>query len=228
MRQQLTEAIRMIRQPEFQDLTQVVALTVISECKELRQEVFDELRKDRGVETVLALYIRYSQVVNDYSNVDNWFAYGLYKALLPLTCATFDGSIQGQIAREAVDNIVALGFGKEKLANALDISADHSDEKLYEDPELATRLCQGAYDYLQTLGVKSIVVVIDGPDDALLGSYEGVRGTMVMLKAWKEEESRRRLPWLSVFAFVSAAVGREIADCPSIWKRITYIEDSND
>jgi hypothetical protein len=30
----------------------------------------------------LALYIRYSQVASDYQNSDNWFGFGLYKALL--------------------------------------------------------------------------------------------------------------------------------------------------
>jgi len=30
----------------------------------------------------LGLYIRYSQVASDYQNSDNWFGFGLYKALL--------------------------------------------------------------------------------------------------------------------------------------------------
>ena len=51
----------------------------------------------------LALYIRYSQVASDYQNSDNWFAFGLYQALLPLATQTFDGSIQSEIAKQAYD-----------------------------------------------------------------------------------------------------------------------------
>jgi hypothetical protein len=51
----------------------------------------------------LGLYIRYSQLASDYQNSDNWFAYGLYKAPLPLATKAFDGSIQSEIARQARD-----------------------------------------------------------------------------------------------------------------------------
>jgi hypothetical protein len=67
---------------------------------------------DKDRDQYLGLYIRYSQVANDYNNVDNWFAYGLYKALLPLTRGTFDGSIQGQIAKEATDRLFVAGFDR--------------------------------------------------------------------------------------------------------------------
>ena len=116
---------------------------------------------DKDRDQYLGLYVRYSQVANDYNNVDNWFAYGLYKALLPLARGTFDGSIQGQIAKEAADRLFVAGFDSKKLAVALEVSANHSDETLYEDPELATRLCQAAYQYLQSLGIKYVLVVLD-------------------------------------------------------------------
>lgn len=222
----ITDAIRSLRHPELHDLTQVVALTAVRDCEGLLQDVLDELRKDG---TSLNLYVHYSQLANDYSNVDNWFSHGLYKALQPLTRDTFDGSIQGRIAKEAADWLFVAGFDPKKLAGALEVAATHSDEKLYEDPALVTRLCKAAHDYLQTLGIKSIVVLIDGPDATAVPSVpEAGRDAMVMLRAWKEEAARRQLPWLSVVAFLPSGIASEIADSPVLRKRITFIEASND
>ncbi len=71
--------------------------------------------------TDLALYIRYSQVASDYQNSDNWFAFGLYQALLPLATQTFDGSIQGEIAKQAYERLMPFGFKSELLADALQL-----------------------------------------------------------------------------------------------------------
>jgi|688.fasta_scaffold03280_19 hypothetical protein len=182
----------------------------------------------------LGLYIRYSQVANDYNNVDNWFAYGLYKALLPLTRATFDGSIQGQIAKEAADRLLVAGFDATKLAAALEVSASHSDESLYEDPELATRLCQAAYDYLQTLGIKYLLVVLDELETAAESATFGLdstdikhldgRAIKLMGKAIKEEDPRRRLPWLRYVALCSPAIGDELREIQSTARRFELAE----
>ena len=85
---------------------------------------------DKDRDQYLWLYIRYSQIANDYNNVDNWFAFGLYKVLLPLARGSFDGSIQGQIAKEAADRLTVAGFDAKQLAAALEVPANHSDEKL--------------------------------------------------------------------------------------------------
>ncbi|WP_146672837.1 hypothetical protein, partial [Escherichia coli] len=74
----------------------------------------------------LALYIRYSQVASDYQNSDNWFAFGLYQALLPLATQTFDGSIQSEIAKQAYERLMPFGFKSELLADALQLNANHS------------------------------------------------------------------------------------------------------
>jgi len=182
----------------------------------------------------LGLYIRYSQVANDYNNVDNWFAYGLYKALLPLTRGTFDGSIQGQIAKEAADRLLVAGFDATKLAAALEVSANHSDETLYEDPELATHLCQAAYDYLQTLGIKYLLVVLDELETAAESATFGLdstdikhldgRAIKLMGKAIKEEDPRRRLPWLRYVALCSPAIGDELREIQSTARRFELAE----
>jgi hypothetical protein len=189
---------------------------------------------DRDRDQYLGLYIRYSQVANDYNNVDNWFAYGLYKALLPLTRGTIDGSIQGQIAKEATDRLFVAGFDAKKLAAALEVTANHSDEKLYEDPELATCLCQTAYDYLQTLGIKYVLIVLDELETAAEAATFGLdstdikhldgRAIKLMGKAIKEEDPRRKLPWLRYVALCSPAIGDELREIQSTARRFELAE----
>ena len=189
---------------------------------------------DKDRDQYLGLYIRYSQVANDYNNVDNWFAYGLYKALQPLARGTFDGSIQGQIAKEAGDRLFVAGFDPKKLAAALEASANHSDEKLYEDPELATRLCQAAYAYLQSLGIKYVLVVLDELETAAEAATFGLdatdikhldgRAIKLMGKAIKEEDPRRKLPWLRYVALCSPAIGDELRDIQSTARRFELTE----
>jgi len=189
---------------------------------------------DKDRDQYLGLYIRYSQVANDYNNVDNWFAYGLYKALLPLARGAFDGSIQGQIAKEASDRLTVAGFDPKKLAAALEASANHSDEKLYEDPELATRLCQAAYAYLQSLGIKYVLVVLDELETAAEAATFGLdstdikhldgRAIKLMGKAIKEEDPRRKLPWLRYVALCSPAIGDELREIQSTARRFELSE----
>jgi hypothetical protein len=189
---------------------------------------------DKDRDQYLGLYIRYSQVANDYNNVDNWFAYGLYKALLPLARGSFDGSIQGQIAKEASDRLTVAGFDPKTLAEALEASANHSDEKLYEDPELATRLCQAAYANLQSLGIKYVLVVLDELETAAEAATFGLdstdikhldgRAIKLMGKAIKEEDPRRKLPWLRYVALCSPAIGDELKEIQSTARRFELTE----
>jgi len=192
---------------------------------------------DKDRDQYLGLYIRYSQVANDYNNVDNWFAYGLYKALLPLARGTFDGSIQGQIAKEASDRLTVAGFDPKKLADALEVSKNHSDETLYEDPELATRLCQAAYAYLQSFGIKYVLVVLDELETAAEAATYGLdatdikhldgRAIKLMGKAIKEEDPRRKLPWLRYVALCSPAIGDELREIQSTARRFELAELSS-
>lgn len=192
---------------------------------------------DKDRDQYLGLYIRYSQVANDYNNVDNWFAYGLYKALLPLARGTFDGSIQGQIAKEAADRLTVAGFDPKKLADAMEVSKNHSDETLYEDPELATRLCQAAYVYLQSFGIKYVLVVLDELETAAEAATYGLdatdikhldgRAIKLMGKAIKEEDPRRKLPWLRYVALCSPAIGDELREIQSTARRFELAELSS-
>lgn len=192
---------------------------------------------DKDRDQYLGLYIRYSQVANDYNNVDNWFAYGLYKALLPLARGSFDGSIQGQIAKEASDRLTVAGFDPKKLAEALEASKSHSDETLYEDPELATRLCQTAYTYLQSFGIKYVLVVLDELETAAEAATYGLdatdikhldgRAIKLMGKAIKEEDPRRKLPWLRYVALCSPAIGDELREIQSTARRFELAELSS-
>lgn len=191
-------------------------------------------RDPQDREQYLGLYIRYSQIANDYKNTDNWFAYGLYKALLPLARGAADESIQGRIANEASDRLIVAGFEPAKLAAALEVSANHSDQSLYEDPTLATRLCEEAYKYLKTLGIKYVVVVLDELETAAEAATYGLNsgdlkhldGFAIKLigKAIKEEDPKRKLPWLRYVALCSPAIGDELRNIQSTHRRLEWVE----
>ncbi len=202
-----------------------------------RNEALKEARlfnNDDDREQYLALYIRYSQIANDYHNVDNWFAFGLYKSLVLIAREEFDSSIQGQIAKEAFDRLLVKGFDPDKLAETLEVSAHHSDEILYTDPTLATRLCQAAYDYLSTFGIHYILVVLDELETAAEAATYGLesdelkkldgRAIKLMGKAIKEEDPRRKLPWLRYIALCSPAIGDELREIQSTARRFEMAE----
>ena len=182
----------------------------------------------------LGLYIRYSQIANEYHNADNWFAYGLYKSLLPLARGSFDSSIQGAIAREGYDRLFALGFDEKELAARLEVEKNHTDEDLYEYPELAANLCQAAYAYLQQFGIKYVLIVLDELETAAEASTYGLeegdlkrldgRAIKLIGKAIKEEDPRRKLPWLRYVALCSPAVGDELREIKSTARRFELVE----
>jgi hypothetical protein len=182
----------------------------------------------------LGLYIRYSQVATESHNIDNWFGYGLYKSLLPLTTGQFDTSIQGQVAKEAYDRLLVLGFEEQKLAEALEVSAGHSDETLYDDPTLVTRLCLAAHQYLQKFGIKYILIALDELETAAEAATYGLevedmkyldgRAIKLIGKAIKEEDPRGKLPWLRYVALCSPAIGNELRDIRSTARRFEMVE----
>ena len=189
---------------------------------------------DADRDQYLGLYIRYAQVATESHNIDNWFGYGLYKALLPLTKGVFDSSIQGQIAKEAYDRLLVRGFDEKKLAAALEVSAKHSDESLYEDPTLVTRLCQAAYAYLQEFGIKYVLIALDELETAAEAATYGLeveemkyldgRAIKLIGKAIKEEDPRGKLPWLRYVALCSPAIGNELREIRSTARRFELVE----
>jgi hypothetical protein len=185
-------------------------------------------------ERYLGLYIRYSQVATESHNIDNWFGYGLYKSLLPLTTGKFDTSIQGQVAKEAYDRLLVLGFEEQQLAEALEVSAGHSDETLYDDPTLVTRLCLAAHQYLQKFGIKYILIALDELETAAEAATYGLevedmkyldgRAIKLIGKAIKEEDPRGKLPWVRYVALCSPAIGNELRDIRSTARRFEMVE----
>ena len=182
----------------------------------------------------LGLYIRYSQVANESHNIDNWFGYGLYKALQPLTRNTFDNSIQGQIAKEAYDRLLTRGFDETKLAEALEIDKNYKDDELYDEDTLVTRLCQAAYDYLRTLGIKYVLIALDELETAAEAATYGLeteaekqldgRAIKLIGKAIKEEDPRGKLPFLRYVALCSPAIGHELREIRSTARRFELVE----
>ena len=190
----------------------------------------DEVKRDE----YLSLYIRYSQVASEYQNSDNWFGYGLYKALLPLATKAFDHSIQSEIARQSLRRLEPMGFDHEVLAEALELDKAHSDEDLYYEETLVTRLVTAAYDYLKTFGIRYVLVVLDELETVAEAATFGLErdeasqldGQAIRLigKAIKEEDPRRKLPWLRYVALCSPLLGQQLREIQSTARRFELVE----
>lgn len=194
-------------------------------------KLFDD---DADRDQYLGLYIRYSQIATEYNNIDNWFAYGMYKALLPLAKGIFDNSIQGQIAKESHDRLTVLGFEQELLAKAMQLSENYSDQKLYDDPFLLTDLCTAAYTYLKKFDIKYILIALDELETVAESATYGLesedikrldgRAIKLIGKAIKEEDPRRKLPWLRYVALCSPAIGDELREIQSTARRFELVQ----
>jgi hypothetical protein len=194
------------------------------------QKLFDQATQDQ----YLALYIRYSQVASDYQNSDNWFGFGLYKALLPLATGRFDGSIQSRIAEQALHRLTPAGFDSSQLADRLEIGQQHNDEALYEEEGLVVRLVQSAYTYLQQFGIRYVLVVLDELETVAEAATFGLEqddakrldGQAIRLigKAIKEEDPRRKLPWLRYVALCSPLLGQQLREIQSVARRFELVE----
>lgn len=182
----------------------------------------------------LGLYLRYSQIRNDFQNIDNWFGFGLYKALVPLATGQFDNSIHLSIARETSDRLEVKGFDRTKLAAALELDKKHSDQELFENPTLVTTLCERAYAYLQQFGVKYVLLILDELETAGEASTYGIeekdmkymdgRAIKMIGAAIKEEDPRRKLPWLRYLALCSPVIGHELREVQSLARRFDLME----
>ncbi|WP_421212494.1 hypothetical protein [Aeromonas sp. 600479] len=194
------------------------------------KKLFDQATQDK----YLALYIRYSQVASDYQNSDNWFGYGLYKALLPLATGSFDGSIQSKIAEQALHRLNPAGFDPQQLAQCLELDQAHSEEALYEEEGLVVRLVQAAYSYLQKFGIGYVLVVLDELETVAEAATFGLEqddakrldGQAIRLigKAIKEEDPRRKLPWLRYVALCSPLLGQQLREIQSVARRFELVE----
>ncbi|GAA0655840.1 hypothetical protein [Rheinheimera tangshanensis] len=194
------------------------------------QQLFNGEAQDK----YLALYIRYSQVASDYQNSDNWFAFGLYQALFPLATQSFDGSIQSEIAKQAYERLMPFGFKAGLLSDALQIDKHHSEEELYTNQTLVVELVQAAYQVLKHFGVQYVLVVLDELETVAEAATFGLEdeqdkrldGQAIRLigKAIKEEDPRRKLPWLRYVALCSPLLGQQLREIQSVARRFELVE----
>lgn len=191
-------------------------------------------RNDADREQYLGLYIRYGQIATEFQNSDNWFAYGLYTALQPLAMNRFDGSIQSQVAKQCFDRLEVEGFDHQELARRLELDRNYSDQDLYDDEFLATRLVNAAYEYLTQFGIKYLVVVLDELETAVEAATYGLdgddlkrlegRAIKLVGDAIKEEDRRSTLPWLRYVTLCSPAIGEELKEVSSLERRFTLLD----
>jgi hypothetical protein len=191
-------------------------------------------RDDADRDQYLSLYIRYSQIATEFQNSDNWFAYGLYVALQPLAKNQFDGSIQSEVAKQCFDRLEVEGFDHQELAQRLELDKNYSDQDLYDDELLATRLVNAAYEYLKQFGIKYLLVVLDELETAAEAATFGLEGDdlkrldgraiKLLGQAIKEEDPRRKLPWLRYVTLCSPAIGEELREVASLARRFNLVD----
>jgi hypothetical protein len=191
-------------------------------------------RNDADRDQYLSLYIRYSQIATENQNHDNWFAYGLYTALQPIAKNQFDGTIQSEVAKQCLARLEVEGFDHQELARRLEIDKHYSDKDLYDDELLATRLVNAAYEYLNQFGIKYILVVLDELETAAEAAKYGLesndlkrldgRAISIVGTAIKEEDLRRKLPWLRYVTLCSPAIGEELREVSSLERRFTLVD----
>jgi len=201
-------------------------------------------------EQYLAFYIRYSQIAHEQLHLDNWLAPGLYKTLVPLARGKFDRSIQHQVAQQAYERLFVKGFDPAELAAAMELD-QHSEDELYRDTDLTTRLCTAAYEVLAQYGIKYVMVVLDELETAAERANAGLSaeearamdGKAITLlrkamesptlgqaeitglsKAIKEEDARARFPWLRYLALCSPAIGDELKEVESTNRRFEIVD----
>ncbi len=182
----------------------------------------------------LGLYLRYSQLASEVQNSDNWFSVGLYKALLPLATKDFDQSHQSRIAQQALHRLEPEGFDPGQLAALLEVDAGHTDDDLYLDATLATRLVQAAYDYLRPFGIRYVLIVLDELETVAEAATFGLEtdeqkhldGHAIRLigKAIKEEDPRAKLPWLRYVALCSPLLGQQLREIQSLARRFELVQ----
>ena len=88
--------------------------------------------------------------------------------------------------------------------------------------------------YLQSLGIKYVLVVLDELETAAEAATFGLdstdikhldgRAIKLMGKAIKEEDPRRKLPWLRYVALCSPAIGDELREIQSTARRFELSE----
>lgn len=204
-----------------------------------RGELFDsEERRDQ----YLGLYIRYSKIASEYQNADNWFGFGLYKALIPLALDSFDESIQGTIAGQAVNRLKPLGFEPGILKECLQLEQGYTDRALYYDeavdaegnPVTVVELVNAAYEYLKRFGIEYVLIVLDELETVAESATFGLEreeetrldGQAIRLigQAIKEEDPRRKLPWLRYVALCSPLLGQQLREIQSTARRFELVE----
>ena len=153
---------------------------------------------------------------------------------MPLATGQFDNSIHLSIARETSDRLEVKGFERAKLAAALELDKKHPDQELFENPTLVTTLCERAYAYLQNFGIKYVLLVLDELETAGEASTYGIeekdmkyldgRAIKMIGAAIKEEDPRRKLPWLRYLALCSPVIGHELREIQSLARRFELME----
>ncbi|MDD2211690.1 MAG: hypothetical protein PHV56_01740 [Clostridia bacterium] len=189
------------------------------------------------IDGILPVYLRYSQMNNDYLYSDNWVAYGAYVALGLLAQASPLTSIQGTIFSMLQDQLIPAGFEPEKLKQIIEKGKYEENELLSESSRL-DGLVEKGLDYLKEFGIQHLMIIVDEIETEMERAAQGIvdddeavkkldgAAIKVITSAIKHEDSRSRHPRVSFLLLCSTGIGDQIRALEALDRRGEIVEIS--
>lgn len=186
---------------------------------------------------ILPVYLRYSQMNNDYLYSDNWVAYGAYVTLARLADNSPLTSIQGTIVSRLQDQLRPAGFSPDKLADLIE-KGQHDDAELLSVASRLDGLVEKGLDYLQGFGIEHLMIIVDEIETEMERAAHGITdedeavkkldgaAIKVITSAIKHEDSRSRHPRVSFLLLCSTGIGDQIRALEALDRRGEIIEIS--
>ena len=114
------------------------------------------------------------------------------------------------------------------------LDQNHDIQSLYEEKNLLTRLVKQAFEYLQTFGIKHVLLVLDELETIAEAASFGLEdddtkrldGQAIRLigRAIKEEDHRKNFPWLRYVALCSPLLGQQMREVKSNARRFELVQ----
>lgn len=193
--------------------------------------------KENFEDSILPIFIRYSQMLHEDLTSENWVAYGVYTALSYLAEEP-DASMQGRVIEELQNALLPFGFKKEKLKDILKLEEINKDDLLL-DMRTLDGMVKEAAEYLKNCKINHLLIVCEEVETAgeiakygLEKDKESIKrvdgeAIKVISSAIKHEDTRKKYPNVSFMLLCSPVIGYHIRGIGALERRISICELKN-